>query len=252
MRAAEGVGGAAPEGERFQFVESEEVGADGVFQIVDVVGEAIGDGDDLRLDAGRWEMRRVVRRGGDVVAGVVDGESVADGAGEVESAEGGEGVFEVFDDAEGVGVVVESAVVAQEFVEGGLAGVSEGRVTEVVGQGDGFGERFVDAEGDGEGAGDLGDFEGVGEAGAEMVVVGGGEDLGLVFESAESGGLDDALAVAVEGGAEGVGGFVVVAAGGVGAGAGGAGGEMILVTRRRGIMSHERSPMVAAWRTSSS
>ena len=50
----------------------------------------------------------------------------------------------------------------------------------------------------GDGAGDLRDFEGVGEAVAEVVGVAAGEDLGLGFEAAEGAGVDDAVAVALE------------------------------------------------------
>jgi hypothetical protein len=51
--------------------------------------------------------------------------------------------------------VLEAAVRAHEAVERALAGVSEGRVTEVVRQGDGFGEILVQAEGPRQRARDL-------------------------------------------------------------------------------------------------
>ena len=53
-------------------------------------------------------------------------------------------------------------------------------------------------EGSGDGAGDLRDFERVGEAVAEMVGVAAGEDLRLGFEAAEGAGVDDAVAVALK------------------------------------------------------
>ena len=52
-----------------------------------------------------------------------------------------------------------------------------------------------------EGFSDLGDFEGVGEAGTVEVIFAGPEDLGFVLESAEGGGVEDAVAVDLEGGA---------------------------------------------------
>lgn len=52
-----------------------------------------------------------------------------------------------------------------------------------------------------DGAADLGDFDGVGEAGAVEVVFAGEEDLGFALEAAEGGGVDDAVAVDLEGGA---------------------------------------------------
>ena len=50
----------------------------------------------------------------------------------------------------------------------------------------------------GDGARDLRDFDGVGEAVAEMIGIAAGEDLGLGFQAAEGAGVDDAVAVALE------------------------------------------------------
>jgi hypothetical protein len=72
-------------------------------------------------------------------------------------------------------------------------------MADVVDQGEGFGEVFVEAERGGDVAGDLRDFHGVGEAAAEVVGGAAGEDLGLAGEAAEGAGLHDALAVALEG-----------------------------------------------------
>ena len=139
---------------------------------------------------------------GGVVAGVLD-DALADAEGEVEAAVGGVALLEVLDDAEGVEVVVEAAAVALEaLVERALAGVAEGRVADVVDEGEGLGEVFVEAERAGAGAGDLRDLDGVGEAAAEVVGGAAGEDLRLAGETAEGARLHDAFAVALEGGAE--------------------------------------------------
>ena len=196
------------------------MGADGVFDVVGVVGDAVGGGGDLCFECGHgacfveWADVEAAGSGGVgcVVGGGVFCEPFAGFEGEVEASELGEGVFEVVDDAEGLDVVLETAVVGHEFLEGGLSGVPEGRVAEVVGEGDDFGEPFVEAQGDGDASGGFGDFEGVGEAGAEVVVSDVDEDLGLVLKAAESGAAEDALAVAFEGVSERVGGFVVDAA----------------------------------------
>ena len=58
-------------------------------------------------------------------------------------------------------------------------------------------ERDVQPERAGDGHGDLGHLEGMGEAGA-LVVVGEDEHLGLAGESAERGRVQDAVAVALE------------------------------------------------------
>src|ERR1700733_293018 len=99
--------------------------------------------------------------GGAVIAGVFD-DSFAEGEGEVESAEGGVALFKAGYDAEGVEVVVEAEVVGPEgFVEGLFASVAEGRMADIVDQGEGFGEGAVDAGGGGGDGGERGYVGGV-------------------------------------------------------------------------------------------
>ncbi len=86
-------------------------------------------------------------------------------------------------------------------VERVLAGVAERRVAEIVAERDRLGEVVVEAQSPRERAGDLRDFDRVGEAGAEMVALVVDEHLGLVGEAAKGGRMDDAVAVALEFGA---------------------------------------------------
>jgi len=128
-------------------------------------------------------------------------DAFADGAGEVQ-------LFELIDDAEGLLVMAELGDLAAVSLEGGIEGffadMAEGGVADVMGEGDGFDEVFIQAEGAADGAGDLGDFEGVGEAGS-VVIAGGDEDLGFVLEPAEGFAVEDAVPVALEAGSDGVG-----------------------------------------------
>ncbi len=121
----------------------------------------------------------------------------------------------------------EAAGVLHELVEGLFDGMAEGGMAEVMGEARALDEVGVDEAVVGEvgavllkpaadGAADLGDFDGVGEAGAVEVVFAGEEDLGFALEAAEGGGVDDAVAIDLEGGA-------VFAFGG---GPGGEGGEV--------------------------
>ena len=78
-------------------------------------------------------------------------------------------------------------------------------MADVVGQGEGLSEFAVQAQSFGEGAGDLGYFEGVSEAAAEMVA---GEiarqareDLGFSRQAAKGARMEDAGAVARKGSA---------------------------------------------------
>ena len=89
-------------------------------------------------------------------------------------------------------------------VERVLAGVPAGPVPAVVAEGDGLGQGDVQPAGPRDGRGDLRHLERVGEAGA-LVVLGEDEDLGLAGQPAERGGVQDAVAVALEAGAPGIG-----------------------------------------------
>ena len=136
-------------------------------------------------------------------------DAFSDAEGEIQSGMGGIALLEVLDDAEGVDVVVESQAVALEAaVEGALSGVAEGRVANVVRQRQRFSEFMIESERGGQGAGDLGDFEGVRKAATEVVGwragARAGEDLGLAGEAAEGAGVEDARRVAGEWGAVGM------------------------------------------------
>ena len=105
----------------------------------------------------------------------------------------------------------------QGLVEGLFAGVAEGWVADVVGECEGFSELLVQAKGSGDGAGDLGDFESVREAAAEVVTrkiaCEAGEDLCFSGEAAEGACVQNAGAVAGEGGPVRVVGFRILARG---------------------------------------
>ena len=94
------------------------------------------------------------------------------------------------------------------MVESLFAGVAEGRVADVVGQRQRLGQFRVQSQGGGQGAGDLGHFQGVGEAAAEVVAgrIAGqaGKDLGLAGQAAKGARVQDAGGVAGKGGAIGV------------------------------------------------
>ncbi len=77
-------------------------------------------------------------------------------------------------------------------------------MAKVVRQGDGLGQVLVESEAARDGAADLGDFEGVRQACAVVVVGLGDEYLRFVHEPTEGGRVDDAVAVALIEGAKGV------------------------------------------------
>ena len=86
----------------------------------------------------------------------------------------------------------------QAGVEHRLAHVAEGRVPQVVPQGDRLGQVLVELERPRHRPGDPGRLERVREPGAVVVALGRDEDLGLVLEPAERLRVHDPVAVALE------------------------------------------------------
>ena len=173
-----------------------------VVEIGGVVGDFVGQIDHLRFERRAEAGQIFVERGnfaGSEIAGVLH-DAFAHLEGKIQSGEARITLLELIDDAERLNIVIEVVAVAPHLrVERILAGVGEGRMPDVVGQGEGFGEVLIESEGGGDGAGDLGDLDGVGETIAEMIGKAGGEDLGLGFQAAEGARVDDAVAIALEG-----------------------------------------------------
>ena len=108
--------------------------------------------------------------------------------------------------------MLESAVGLHEPVENLLPGMPERRVPEIVGEHDRLRQILVQAQRASDGAGNLGALHRVGEPRPVVVALVVHEDLGLVFEAAKRRRMDDPVPVSLEGGAERVLGFGVLAA----------------------------------------
>ena len=73
--------------------------------------------------------------------------------------------------------------------------MSEGRMSQVVAQGDGLRQRLVEPQGLGDGPGDLGDLQRVGQARPVVIPLRGQEDLCLMLEPAECLAVQDPVSV---------------------------------------------------------
>ena len=102
------------------------------------------------------------------------------------------------DQPQTVAVVVEAAEIGEAGVERVLAGVAERSVAEVVAEGDRLGEVLIERERAGERAGELRDFDRMGQAGAKVIAFVVYEHLRLMREAAERRRMDDAVAVALK------------------------------------------------------
>jgi hypothetical protein len=95
-------------------------------------------------------------------------------------------------------VVEEEAVLAHGGIQSLFPSVAEGRVPNVVHQGKSFRQIDIEVKGSRDGARDLGDFERMRQAIAEMIGVAAREHLRLGFQAPESSGVNDAVAVTLK------------------------------------------------------
>ena len=180
-------------------IEIKQFGFPGVVQVGSVVGDFIDPIDQLRFER-RPQIKKILsqirassRR---VVARMFD-DSFSHFERQIESGELEIAMFKLFDDAQCVKIMVERAAMRlHQFVQFTFASVAERRVADVVDQSQSFGKFTIEAEGCGNGARNLRDFKGVGEAIAEMVGVARGENLGLGFQAAKGPRMDDAVPIA--------------------------------------------------------
>ena len=113
------------------------------------------------------------------------GEALADFPGEIESGKSRVLLFEFLDNSETLSVVLEPTVILHEPVESVFPIVTEGGMTEVMGEGDGLGQILVEPQGAGDVSGDGRHLHGMCEPGAEVITRAVQENLGLVLQSAE-------------------------------------------------------------------
>ena len=73
--------------------------------------------------------------------------------------------------------------------------MAEGRMSQIMSQGDGFGQVLVQKHGPGDGAGNLGHFQGMGQPGAVLVPRWIEKNLGLVFEPPKGVAEKDAVLI---------------------------------------------------------
>jgi hypothetical protein len=118
--------------------------------------------------------------------------------GEIEPVEIEIALFEIDDDPQALHIVVETAPAPDAMVQRILSRMAEGRMAEIMGQRQCLGQIFVEAERPGEAARNLGDFQRVGQPCAVVVALLGHDDLGFQRQAPERGGVQDAVAVALE------------------------------------------------------
>jgi hypothetical protein len=140
------------------------------------------------------------------------GHAFTDLEGQVEAREAGIALLEFLDDPQRMNVVIEAlAETAHLPVQFLFARVSKRWMTDVMDQGQGFGEIFVKTQNRRHGARDLGHLDGMSQPVSEMVGEAGREDLSLGFQTPKGARMNNAIAIALESGAVGMLGFGIAA-----------------------------------------
>jgi iron-sulfur cluster assembly accessory protein len=196
----------------------DEARAQGVVEVVGVIGDAVGECRGLCLGGSKMRkleiMNRIIfkdRRGksafritrGHPAIGLQKRAVMLDEPfqclpSQIESIEGRVAAFELGDNSQRLGVMIEAAVRSHQFVEHILAGVAKRRVAKIMGKRKRLGEIVVEAERAGKRARYLSDLKRMGEPGAEMVSLVRNEDLRLVGQPPEGRAMDDAVAIALK------------------------------------------------------
>ena len=202
-------------GDVFQF---EQVSAQAVVDVVRVIGDVVGERRRLRLRAGvRPQLEILQARVGQdrrrhAACGITRGrlavarqqraivlhQAFERLPGEIKAVELRVAALQRRHNAQRLRVVVEAAEAFETGVKRALTGVAEGRMAEIVRQRCRLRQVLVEPERARERAGDLHDFERVGEPRAEMIAFVIDEHLRLVGEAAERRGVDDSVAIAPE------------------------------------------------------
>ena len=188
-----------------ELVQIEQAGSKSVVDVMIVIGDIIGNGRELGFKAGPACKVEVPFRVGlghcpglHTDRTVVLGEPLQALPAQVQAREVRIGRFERGDDADGMSIVIEPAGFLQGSVKRVFACMAEGRVTKVMSKAERFGEVFIETQGAGHRAPDLGNFETVGQPDPVMVAIGGDEHLSLVAKPSERDRVDQAVAVALE------------------------------------------------------
>ena len=106
--------------------------------------------------------------------------------------------FQYIHDTQGLQIMLEAAEIFHTVIELVLAGMPKGGMPQIMGQSNGLAEILVQTQGASNRAGDLRNLDGVCQASTKQISFMINKHLGFVFKASKSGGMDDAIPVALE------------------------------------------------------
>ena len=169
-----------------QLRRGQNVEVDRVVEVVTVIGDFVRQIRNLRFQG--WKPARAL----------VLLQAFANFEGQIQSGKIGIGVFQQFDHPQTLPVVLETAVIAHAFGQDFFAGMPEGRVAEIVGQGDRFRQIFIEGKGPGDGPANGGNFNRMGQPRSQVIAGAVQKNLGFVFEPPKCARMNDPGAVALK------------------------------------------------------
>src|SRR5699024_2676719 len=120
----------------------------------------------------------------------------------IEPVKGEVAVLQPVDNTQALQIVLEPAGIGRPLLHAGvqfvLAGMPKRRMSQVMGQGNGLDQIFIDLQHTRHGTGDLGHLKTVCEAGAEQIAFVVDEHLSLVFQQPECLAMHDAVTIALK------------------------------------------------------
>jgi hypothetical protein len=96
---------------------------------------------------------------------------------------------------------------SENFIQGLFSGMAKRGVADVVAKSDGFDQVFIQGQGSADTAGNLGDFQAVGEPSSVVVTLWFDEDLGFVLEASKGLGMKNTISITLKGSSDWVRGF---------------------------------------------
>ena len=185
-----------PELDIIEIFEGNETGSQGIIRVVSVVSQTVCCIDDLRFQQ-RPPGLGPFRIGRASPAAVLH-KRLPDLPRQIQTGEVWIAGFQEVNSSQSIEVVVEPAFSAQTFVQRPFAGMTEGRMSEMLRLAMASVRSSLRCNRLRDRPADLGNFQRVCEAGSVMVVDVSGENLGFSHELAERFGVDDAVAIALK------------------------------------------------------
>ena len=111
----------------------------------------------------------------------------------------GVSLLQDFNNPQALEIVLKAPVISHQDIKGILSRMAEGGMPQVVGQGDGLGELFVEAQFAGDPPGDLCHLQGVCKAGPVIVPLVVDKDLCLILQPPKGGAVDNAVPIPLKG-----------------------------------------------------